>query len=99
MTTPTPPPCRFRPFGRIVALLPCFLSFAAAPAQTTYYSQGNGAWETLSTWNSAPDGSGSQPAALPDHPNLRMVVQSNHTVTIQGVGSYRWPNCKWTERS
>ena len=88
MTTPTPPPCRFRPFGRIVALLPCFLSFAAAPAQTTYYSQGNGAWETLSTWNSAPDGSGSQPAALPDHPDLRMVVQSNHTVTIQGVGSY-----------
>ncbi|MGI9160445.1 MAG: hypothetical protein ACR2K1_11910, partial [Saprospiraceae bacterium] len=88
MPSPSAPPRRIRPFGRTAALLGCLLYLTAVTAQTTYYSQGNGTWETLSTWNSAPDGSGSQPTALPDHPNLRMVVQSNHTVTIQGVGSY-----------
>lgn len=88
MPRPTPSPHRIRSIGRFAALFCCFLSPAAAPAQTTYYSQGNGAWETLSTWNTQPDGSGSQPATLPDHPDLRIVIQSNHTVTIQGVGSY-----------
>ncbi len=88
MTLRVSSPRRSRPIGRIAALLCCFLSLTAAPAQTTYYSQGNGAWETLSTWNTQPDGSGSQPTTLPDHPDLRIVVQGNHTVTIQGVGSY-----------
>ncbi|MEY3249639.1 MAG: hypothetical protein RL742_1682, partial [Bacteroidota bacterium] len=49
MPKPTPSPHRIRSIGRLAALLCCFLAPAAAPAQTTYYSQGNGAWETLST--------------------------------------------------
>ncbi len=54
-------------------------------AQTTLYSQANGAWNAVNLWNTAPDGSGAF-VQTPDNPNLNIVVQSGHTVTLNASG-------------
>lgn len=48
----------------------------------TYYSQSSGNWSDLATWNTAADGSGSQPASIAAMDNQSVVIQAGHVVTF-----------------
>jgi len=48
----------------------------------TYYSQGTGNWSTLANWDTARDGSGTDPASVAAMDGQFFYIQPGHTVTF-----------------
>jgi hypothetical protein len=48
----------------------------------TYYSQGDGAWSTLTNWDTNAGGGGSDPASVAAMDDQTFVIQANHTITL-----------------
>ncbi len=70
------------PIVFLVAVLFFLIIFPASIFAVTYYSQSSGNFGDVTIWNSAADGSGTQPGGINSTDDF--VIQSGHTVTNDG---------------